>query len=80
MLKDNALDMEIIVNNKTFENGLNVIQLETAVGAAMKTFSRSCGELVYFIELNFFHHEGRTAAIFILNFQESMFLEVDSYQ
>lgn len=35
--------MEIIVNNKTFDNGLKVIQLETAVGAAMKSFNNSIG-------------------------------------
>ncbi|CAB0041958.1 unnamed protein product [Trichogramma brassicae] len=43
VLREDALDMEIIVNAKTFENGLNVIQLETAVGAAMKTFNGSSG-------------------------------------
>jgi len=36
--------MEIIVNNKTFPNGLNIIQLETAVGAAMKSFEGSIGK------------------------------------
>lgn len=36
--------MEIIVNNKTLNNGLNVIQLETAVGAAMKTFEGGLGK------------------------------------
>lgn len=36
--------MEIIVNNKTFSNGLNIIQLETAVGAAMKSFEGSIGK------------------------------------
>ncbi|CAG2056835.1 unnamed protein product [Timema podura] len=35
--------MEIIVNNKSLPNGLNVIQLETAVGAAMKTFEGGLG-------------------------------------
>jgi len=37
------LDMEVIVNNKTLDNGLNVIQLETAVGAAMKCFEGCLG-------------------------------------
>jgi len=36
--------MEIIVNSKTFANGLNIIQLETAVGAAMKSFEGSIGK------------------------------------
>uniref|UniRef100_H2TVH3 UTP--glucose-1-phosphate uridylyltransferase n=1 Tax=Takifugu rubripes TaxID=31033 RepID=H2TVH3_TAKRU len=39
----NALDMEIIVNPKTLKGGLNVIQLETAVGAAIKSFSNAMG-------------------------------------
>ena len=42
-LKTNGLDMEVIVNNKTLDNGLNVIQLETAVGSAMKSFNSSLG-------------------------------------
>ncbi|XP_062398168.1 UDP-glucose pyrophosphorylase 2a isoform X1 [Sardina pilchardus] len=39
----NALDMEIIVNPKTLDGGLNVIQLETAVGAAIKSFDNALG-------------------------------------
>ena len=35
--------MEAIVNHKTLENGLRVIQLETAVGAAMKCFEGCIG-------------------------------------
>lgn len=35
--------MEIIINNKSLRNGLNIIQLETAVGAAMKTFDNCIG-------------------------------------
>lgn len=44
VLDQNKLNMEIIVNNKTFPNGLNIIQLETAVGAAMKSFEGSIGK------------------------------------
>ncbi|XP_072030967.1 UTP--glucose-1-phosphate uridylyltransferase-like isoform X1 [Amphiura filiformis] len=43
VVEEKSLDMEIIVNNKTTEGGLNVIQLETAVGAAMKNFNASLG-------------------------------------
>ncbi|XP_015428827.1 PREDICTED: UTP--glucose-1-phosphate uridylyltransferase [Dufourea novaeangliae] len=43
VVETNSLNMEIIVNNKTFANGLNIIQLETAVGAAMKSFEGSIG-------------------------------------
>ncbi|XP_040001458.1 UTP--glucose-1-phosphate uridylyltransferase-like isoform X1 [Xiphias gladius] len=39
----NAMDLEIIVNLKTLEGGLNVIQLETAVGAAIKSFDNVMG-------------------------------------
>ncbi|KAL9903941.1 UTP--glucose-1-phosphate uridylyltransferase isoform X1 [Glossina fuscipes] len=41
--RHHTLNMEIIVNNKTLENGLRVVQLETAVGAAMKCFDGSIG-------------------------------------
>ncbi|MGH0146464.1 UNVERIFIED_CONTAM: hypothetical protein FKN15_046780 [Acipenser sinensis] len=41
--EQNAIDMEIIVNPKTLNGGLNVIQLETAVGAAIKSFDNALG-------------------------------------
>lgn len=43
VLAEDSLSLEIIINNKTLNNGLNVIQLETAVGAAMKSFERGIG-------------------------------------
>ncbi|KAK9891087.1 hypothetical protein WA026_013410 [Henosepilachna vigintioctopunctata] len=43
VLKQGVLDMEVIVNNKHLDNGLNIIQLETAVGAAMKIFDGGIG-------------------------------------
>ncbi|XP_076268449.1 UDP-glucose pyrophosphorylase isoform X1 [Rhynchophorus ferrugineus] len=43
VLEEGSLDLEIIVNNKTLDNGINVIQLETAVGAAMKSFKNCIG-------------------------------------
>lgn len=43
VLDQNSLNMEIIVNSKSLDNGLNVIQLETAVGAAMKSFEGGLG-------------------------------------
>ncbi|XP_037621183.1 UTP--glucose-1-phosphate uridylyltransferase-like isoform X1 [Sebastes umbrosus] len=39
----NTMDLEIIVNPKTLDGGLNVIQLETAVGAAIKSFNNAMG-------------------------------------
>uniref|UniRef100_A0A8B9JL46 UTP--glucose-1-phosphate uridylyltransferase n=1 Tax=Astyanax mexicanus TaxID=7994 RepID=A0A8B9JL46_ASTMX len=41
--QQNSLDLEIIVNPKTLDGGLNVIQLETAVGAAIKSFDNALG-------------------------------------
>uniref|UniRef100_A0A671TX14 UTP--glucose-1-phosphate uridylyltransferase n=2 Tax=Sparus aurata TaxID=8175 RepID=A0A671TX14_SPAAU len=38
-----AMDLEIIVNPKTLDGGQNVIQLETAVGAAIKCFDNALG-------------------------------------
>ena len=43
LVKSNSIDMEIIINHKHLEYGLNVIQLETAAGAAMKDFEGSIG-------------------------------------
>ncbi|XP_012284624.1 UTP--glucose-1-phosphate uridylyltransferase isoform X2 [Orussus abietinus] len=43
VLDERTLNMEIIVNYKNFPGGVNVIQLETAVGAAMKSFEASLG-------------------------------------
>ncbi|KAM7356908.1 UDP-glucose pyrophosphorylase isoform 1-T1 [Cochliomyia hominivorax] len=43
VLNEHKLNLEIIINNKTLENGVRVIQLETAVGAAMKCFDGSIG-------------------------------------
>ncbi|XP_061584812.1 UTP--glucose-1-phosphate uridylyltransferase-like isoform X2 [Cololabis saira] len=41
--ENNSMDLEIIVNPKTLDGGLNVIQLETAVGAAIKCFNNVLG-------------------------------------
>lgn len=43
VLAEKRMNMEIIVNNKTLDNGVRVIQLETAVGAAMKCFENAIG-------------------------------------
>nr|XP_046231874.1 UTP--glucose-1-phosphate uridylyltransferase-like isoform X1 [Scatophagus argus] len=43
LYESNAMDLEIIVNPKTLDGGLNVIQLETAVGAAIKSFKNAMG-------------------------------------
>lgn len=43
VLSEGSLNIEIIVNNKSLDKGLNVIQLETAVGAAMKSFDGGLG-------------------------------------
>lgn len=43
LLDDKAMDMEIIVNAKHLDSGLDIVQLETAVGSAMKNFSGALG-------------------------------------
>ncbi|CAF0885737.1 unnamed protein product [Adineta steineri] len=43
VVEDKTLHMEIIVNNKTMEKGVNVIQLETASGAAIQSFEGAQG-------------------------------------
>ncbi|KAL7671093.1 hypothetical protein ACOME3_006004 [Neoechinorhynchus agilis] len=43
VLAQQKLHMEIIVNPKTLDNGINVIQLETASGAAIKSFQKAIG-------------------------------------
>ena len=43
VVENNTLDMEVIVNTKILEGDKSIIQLETAVGAAMKCFDRSKG-------------------------------------
>ena len=43
VLDNNELSLEIIVNNKTVDSGEKVIQLETAVGAAIKHFHGAHG-------------------------------------
>jgi len=43
VLEGDGMDLEIIVNNKTTDSGEAVIQLETAVGAAIKHFNNAHG-------------------------------------
>lgn len=44
VIDDENLEMEVIVNPKTLDNGVNVVQLEEAVGAAIKCFEGSMSE------------------------------------
>lgn len=43
VLDESSMELEIIVNNKTTDSGEKVIQLETAVGAAIKHFHGAHG-------------------------------------
>jgi len=43
VVEEETLHMEIIVNHKTLDKGVNVIQLETASGAAIKSFNGALG-------------------------------------
>lgn len=43
VVRNHMLQLEIIVNPKTLDNGLNIVQLETAVGAGIKNFESAIG-------------------------------------
>ncbi|XP_063839718.1 UTP--glucose-1-phosphate uridylyltransferase-like isoform X2 [Scylla paramamosain] len=43
ILDEGTMDMEVIINHKHLDNGLNIIQLEQAVGAAVKSFNGAVG-------------------------------------
>jgi len=43
VMKENKLDIEVIVNHKHLSYGCDIIQLETAIGAAMQSFENSIG-------------------------------------
>jgi len=43
LTRSNQIEMEVIVNNKRLGNGTNVIQLEAACGAGIKSFSNAIG-------------------------------------
>jgi len=43
LLKTTGIDREVIVNPKHLANGLSILQLETASGAAMKDFENAIG-------------------------------------
>lgn len=43
VMDNDGMDLEIIVNNKVSDEGEAVIQLETAVGAAIKHFRNAHG-------------------------------------
>lgn len=43
LVEEDKMHMEVIINNKTLDNGMRIIQLETAVGAAMKNFEGAHG-------------------------------------
>lgn len=42
-MENEALELDIIVNNKVADDGTPVIQLETAIGAAIKHFKGAHG-------------------------------------
>lgn len=44
ILTEGTLDMEVIINHKHLDSGLNIIQLEQAVGAAIKSFNGAHGK------------------------------------
>lgn len=49
VVEKNELEMEVIVNPKHLERGIDVVQLETAAGAAIKNFKGACGNVCQLI-------------------------------
>lgn len=43
LVEENQIQMEVIVNPKTLESGLNILQLEQAAGAAIRSFDVAFG-------------------------------------
>ncbi|KAG7167142.1 UTP--glucose-1-phosphate uridylyltransferase-like 1 [Homarus americanus] len=43
ILEEETMDMEVIINNKHLDTGHNIIQLEQAVGGAIKSFNGALG-------------------------------------
>lgn len=43
LVRNDVLDLDVIVNQKHLESGVDIIQLETAAGAAMQYFDRAIG-------------------------------------
>jgi hypothetical protein len=43
IIDEGTMDLEVIVNPKSLNGGVNVLQLETAVGAALKCFENGLG-------------------------------------
>ena len=48
IVKAGKMQMEIIKNPKTMEDGTNIIQLEEAAGAAIKNFKGGAGGLSFY--------------------------------
>ncbi|XP_022698839.1 UTP--glucose-1-phosphate uridylyltransferase-like isoform X3 [Varroa jacobsoni] len=46
IVESGSLELEVIVNPKTLSNGINVLQLETAAGAAINHFGHAFGIIV----------------------------------
>ncbi|VDK20695.1 unnamed protein product, partial [Anisakis simplex] len=59
VVEKNELEMEVIVNPKHLERGIDVIQLETAAGAAIKNFKGSCGRLISILWMHIALKESR---------------------
>lgn len=50
VVENKELDLEIIVNPKHLDRGIDVLQLETAAGAAIKNFRGSRGNIFCIFE------------------------------
>ncbi|KAL6726679.1 hypothetical protein Aduo_008624 [Ancylostoma duodenale] len=77
VVENNELEMEVIVNPKHLDRGLDVIQLETAAGAAIKNFRGACGgALLLVFVLNGLIYGYMIVAFAGINVPRSRFLPV----
>lgn len=76
VLNEGSMNLEIIVNNKTLDNNLNIIQLETAVGAAMKSFNGGLGMYNLIFKLFNFTYVLCIIVLLGINVPRSRFLPV----
>lgn len=76
VLNEGSMNLEIIVNNKTLDNNLNIIQLETAVGAAMKSFNGGLGTYNLIFKLFNFTYVLHIIILLGINVPRSRFLPV----
>lgn len=66
MVEQKELEMEVIVNPKHLDRDVDVIQLETAAGAAIKNFKGACGTFFDIVHKHFLPWNSSSKIMLIL--------------